>query len=536
MNTRTKADSRKAPLLPDVSSLVKFTAAAALLAMFGDAAIAHAMLWGNDPQWTYWITDTLLMATVFGVGTAWLGVGLVRGAIITAIHMVLLTTYYWSLSPIGLPAQPEWLDLEHTWLTGIPVHFAVYYLGYVMALWLWRRRNGLRRPAMRPTSLGGEAMLAVLIGAGVVAAAGLLQMLALGEFPGLTWFVVRLAVAVPFALGWRALAGTDGPAAITGGVMLGFVLTTYGHYLGPVGLPNAPVRIFAENPPPAAVHWLTYREEFLIVLPISLVVSVVAFLAAAAWRRHEGNWLGWNRAALIGAALAIAALTTLGVAVAGYTGADANRATVTSAGSITVEQGGFYQGDMVSAAGELRMTVEDHTARRTPLRPHDRVDLEANINHPNGTVYEIRATQPQVRDTQGRFTTWSGVGFDVWHHGRSGIGSSLLPATRSNVAVFALGELRANDAVVAAGVPIHAMTTTREDGRLELNVGDPSTPLPGVPDGHLRAVWSEYVGGYSGAGSYARYALGSAVLAVLLGAALLAARRQPRKDAGLNAT
>lgn len=520
----TGHDSR----ITSVSELVKFTALAALLAMFADAAIGHAMLWGNDPYWTYWVTDALLMATVFGLGTAWLGTGLVRGALITAIHMVLLTTYYWSLSPIGLPAQPEWLDLEHTWLTGLPVHFCVYYLGYIVALWLWRKRNAMPPPAQRPASLAGEAMLALTIGAVVVMVFGLVQTLVLREFPGVTWFVVRIAVAVPLTLAWRAMAGTDGPAAISGGLMLGFVLTTYSHYLGPIGLPNDSLRILAENPPSAAVHWLSYREEFLIMLPISLAVAVVAFLTAAAWRRQQGDWLRWNRAGLIGAILAIIGLAAVGFVVAPHTGAEANRATVTSTGSVRVEQGAFYQGEMIDAIGSLQMTVENHTARATPLRPHDRVDMKATINHPNGMAYEIAATQPLVRDPQGRFTTWSGVGFDVWHHGRSGIGSSLLPATHSNVGVFALGTITANRAIIAAGVPIHAMTTTRDDGRLELNVGDPTILLPGVPDGHLRAVWPGYEGGHSGASSHARYALGSAVLIALLGVALIAVRSEPR--------
>jgi hypothetical protein len=89
------------------SDLLKFTALAALLAISADAAIAHAMLWGNDPYWTCWVTDTLLMATVFGLGTAWPGMGLLRGLLITVVHMLLLTTYYWTLSPIGLRASPN---------------------------------------------------------------------------------------------------------------------------------------------------------------------------------------------------------------------------------------------------------------------------------------------------------------------------------------------------------------------------------------------------------------------------------------------
>jgi hypothetical protein len=124
-----------------LGELIKFAVVAAVLAMLSDAVIGHALLWDNDPYWTYWVTDTFLIATVFGVGTALLGAGIARGALITIVQMLVLTTYYWSLSPIGLPSRSEWLDLEHTWLTGPPVHFGVYYLGYLVALWLWRRRR-----------------------------------------------------------------------------------------------------------------------------------------------------------------------------------------------------------------------------------------------------------------------------------------------------------------------------------------------------------------------------------------------------------
>lgn len=87
--------------------LAKFTAAVALFAILADAAIGHALLWENDPYWTYWITKTFLIATVFALGTAWFGTGAGRGAVITAVHTIVLTVYYWSLSPIGLPSHPE---------------------------------------------------------------------------------------------------------------------------------------------------------------------------------------------------------------------------------------------------------------------------------------------------------------------------------------------------------------------------------------------------------------------------------------------
>jgi hypothetical protein len=517
-----------------VGDVVKFTALAASLAIFVDAAIGHAMIWGNDPYWTYWVTDTLLMATVFGLGTAWFGMGLLKGALITAAHILALTVYYWSLSPIGLPSQPEWLDFEHTWATGLPVHFAVYYLGYVIALWLWRRRFAARddRAGESRLSLVGEAVLALATAVAVVIIVGLLQTLTLGEFPGVTWFVMRTAVAFPLTLAWWAIAGRDRGAAIGGGVMLGFVLATYSHFLGPIGLPNSSFRLLIENPPPAAVHWLSYRQEFLVLLPLTLAVSVAAYLLAFRWRNgqgvrasHDRDGIGWAPA-VIGAVI----LVPLGAFAAIYTGLDDHRATVTSGGRGGMETGTPYKGDLLPTAASLRMTVENRNTHRTPLPPHDQVDIEATVPAPDGTTYEIRATKPMVDDPQGRFTTWSGVGFSVWHHGRSGIGSTELPPVQSNVAVFALGNISASGRVIAAGVPIHVMTTPRDGNRLELHAGDPNFPLPGIPDGRLRVVWSAYEGGHSRMLSYARYVWGGGVLIVLLGFAVAAARRQAHRS------
>src|SRR5215208_6685032 len=109
----TTADTTTATVAR-IGDLAKLTATIALFAILADAAVRHALAWENDPYWTYWITKTFLIATVFGFGTAWFGVGVKQGAAITVVHSVVLTLYYWSLSPIGLPAHPDWLDLEHT--------------------------------------------------------------------------------------------------------------------------------------------------------------------------------------------------------------------------------------------------------------------------------------------------------------------------------------------------------------------------------------------------------------------------------------
>jgi hypothetical protein len=508
------------PLSLDAVS--RFTALAALLAIFVDAAIGHAMLWGNDPYWTYWITDTLLMATVFGLGTAWLGIGLVRGAVITAIHMLLLTVYYWSLSPIGLPSQPEWLDLEHTWITGLPVHFAVYYLGYVIALWLWRHH--LASDLEPETSTARQATVGVGVAVAVVIVAGLLQALVLGEFPGVTWFVMRIAVASAFTLAWWSIAGRDRTAAITGGIMLGFLLVAYGHFLGPVGLPNSEFRFFAENPPPAEVHWLSYRQEFLVILPMTILMAVSGYLLTS---RSANTGVRWGSKGIAASAVSILALAVIGGGVALYTGPEAKTAVIRAQGSASIGQASSNGGSELSAGNAtLRMRVEDRNTHRTPLPPHDLVDLEASVSSSDGKTYVIQAAEPMVAEPRGRFTTWHGVGFDVWHHGRSGIGYAGLPATQSNVAVYALGTVRSGEQVLAVGVPIHVLTSSRDGARLELHVGEPEFPVPGIPGGYLRVIWPEYHGGHDPALSYARYAWGGGVLIVLLGFAVAVARRE----------
>ncbi|QXL83791.1 hypothetical protein [Comamonas sp. NLF-1-9] len=523
-----RAPLRQPLTLPE---LVKFVALAALLAMFADAAVAHAMLWGNDPYWTYWVTDTLLMTTVFGVGTAWFGVGLKRGAVLTFVHILLLTTYYWTLSPIGLPGQPEWLDLERTWITGLPVHFGVYYLGYTLALWLWDRSRRARAQAQAggpATPLGPAATLALVLAVAVVVVLGLLQTWLVGQFPGLTWFIVRTAVLTPLILLWWALAGTDRVAAVSGGVMLGFALSAYGHYLSPVGLPNPSLRLFAENPPPAVVEWLSYREEFLLLLPVAQILAVVAMLLASRWYREP--WTRdrvplrpWSRP---GMALALAALLALGAVAYAYTGPQANRTTIQSVGPAAVERGVALDAEPVAAgSAELSMTVENRNTHRTELPPHDGVQIQASVAGADGRTYTLTASRPMVAQPQGRHTTWAGVGFDKWHHGRSGIGTSALPATRSDVAVYALGELSAQGSLIVTDVPVHVMTSSRSGARLELHVGDPEAPIAGLPGGHLRAVWADYSGGSVKSVKYARYAWGTGVLLVLLGFALAMARR-----------
>lgn len=93
--------------------------------------------------------------------------------------------------------------------------------------------------------------------------------------------------------------------------------------------------------------------------------------------------------------------------------------------------------------------------------------------------------------------------------------------------VHALGKIDSDDQLIAAGVAVEVMTNG--DGDVELLVGDPETPVPGLPDGHLRAMWAQRRGNNRGAPETARNLLGAVLIAGLLGLAGTAAHRQEQR-------
>jgi hypothetical protein len=464
--------------------VARFTAITALLAIFADAAVGHGLTWENDPYWTYWITKTFLIATIFGLGTARFGIGVGRGAVITAVHTVVLTVYYWTFSPIGLPSSPEWLDLEHTWVTGLPIHFGVIYLGYLLALWLWRQRAA-RGEDEESVQRGTSALVTSIA---VVVVSGGLASLFLGDFPGVTWFLVRLLVTIPFLLWWWSWAGRDRTAAVVGGVVLAFVWATYSQFLGPVGLPDTPLRILNTAPPPATVEWLDYEQLWLVSFPVYLVTMVIALLVESA--------RGLRALVRPGAAvLAVATLLfTIGATSEQTLGQQGTSASLTAAGEVRVETGEYYSDAFEQGTGDISVEAEDMGGRITPLPPHDKLSLTATITA-GSDEYVVSVEDPLVNHPLGEHTTWWGVGLDVGHHGDSGIGTDELPPIKSELAAFGLGEISVAGELVATGVPVHVMTA--ESGlpagaKLELDVGMEGRDVPGLPAGHLRVLWSGY--------------------------------------------
>ena len=503
--------------------LAIFIVGVSLLAIFFDASLGHSLTWENDPYWTYWITKTFLIATVFGLGTAWFGVGLGRGAVITAVHTLVLTIYYWTFSPIGLPSAPEWLDLEHTWVSGLPIHFAVIYLGYVVTLWLWHRPTRLGEGDSARV-LGWRALIVSVV---VVVFAGGLSSLALGDFPGATWFLVRLLITIPFLIIWWAAAGSDGPGVFLGAVMLSLIWATYGHFLGPVGLPDTPLRILDSNPPPATVEFLDYRQLWLVSFPIYLLVAAVALYFGAP-KRNRRRGLRANPSLVV----ILPLFLILTAASAGSLGQTGSTATVNSSGPVHIMN--VVSGEMFEGSGDISVTAVDMGGRVTPLPPNDRLSIDATIDGPTGVI-EVMVREAMIEHPLGSYTTWWGVGLDVTHHGNSGIGTSTLPYITSELAAFGLGSVSVDGTSVASNVPIHVMTASTglpDNARLALDlVPEGFEAIPGIPGGQLMVLWMDYQANIDKPHTL-RYAIGGVVTIALLATMIYLVRREDETTHG----
>jgi hypothetical protein len=249
------------------SEAAKFGLLVGLTAIFMDASIAHGLWWENDPYWTYWVTKTFLITTVFTAGSILLGAGIVQGLVLTLVHTLILEIYYQFLSPIGLPQEPQWLPFRDLWLHGFVVHYLVILSGYFLALWVWRRAAHPGRRAVESSLLMGVTAL-VAAAIAVVVDGLLTQALLVRVFPGITFFVQHLLIAFVFIYAWTVYVGLDTVGIIVGGFLLGLVWTAYSMYLGPIGSPWAPPQ------------YLGYEDLWLRSLPGS-AISCVAALAVA---------------------------------------------------------------------------------------------------------------------------------------------------------------------------------------------------------------------------------------------------------------
>lgn len=451
----------------------KFGLLVGLCAIFIDAVIAHGLFWENDPYWTYWITKSFLISTVFIIGTAFFGIGLVQGLVLTLVHTLVLEIYYQFFAPVGLPQEPEWLDFNHLWITGFPVHYLSILIGYLMARWVWLRgprpeREPDETPPAGATALGSlTAVVLILFLSGIITHGVLM-----GAFPGVTYFIQHLLVGFVFVYLWSAYVGMAGAGWAVGALMLALTWTAYGMYLGPLGLPADPPR------------YLGYQELWLKAFPGDLISALAGF------------WFAQFILPRIGRRSVVLASSFLAIGlVAAPENAQAKglKATASAAGQ-AVQVTGPNPVDMNRTRpveGTIEIEAHERGNRWSHVQNMDDVRVIAAIAAPDGN-YRVEVDKAMPRHPLGWYTTWNGVAFNHGMHGETGIGTPKLPKMTPAISIYGWGKVTRDGQPIAAMAPVHVMVT--EEGPMKgvmLEVDTEGKGLRDVPDGYLTVMWPQ---------------------------------------------
>ncbi len=452
---------------------LKFGVTVGFAAILMDAAIAHGLFWENDPYWTYWITKTFLITTVFTFGSALLGIGLGQGLVLTAAHTLVLEVYYEWLAPVGLPQEPEWLDFNHLWTTGVPAHYLSMFAGYLLAWWVWRRTHEIHWERPYGDAPATLAVLTLAGAIGIIVVDGVItQWLLLQSWPGVTFFVQRLLIAFVFLFAWSVLVGLDVRGLVTGGIMLALVWTTYSMYLGPQGLPTR------------APTYLGYNDLWLKSFPGAAVSSIAALWLLVGLRIPTRRTIA---AAILMAAVLMSAASAQEPRP--RTGGLEARATASGDGVLVRGDNPVDMKSTVPMNGTIAVRTTEKGNRWSHVQNIDDIDVTARFTS-DGTQYEVLIDRAIPRHPMGRYTTWFGVVYEHEMHGHTGIGTDQLPLMKPEIALWGWARVTRNGEVLATAAPAHVMVMTKGPMTgVMLEVDTEDKGLPGVHNGYVTAMW-----------------------------------------------
>jgi hypothetical protein len=446
----------------------KFGLLVGIGAILTDAIVAHGLFWDNDPYWTYWVTKTLLITTVFTLGTSLFGIGIKQGLGITLAHTAILEVYYQWFAPVGLPQEPEWLDINHVWITGTPAHYLAILTGYLTALWIWRR-NALPesfRTETSPRSIASVVLVTCLLA--LLLDGALTFGIIRHEFPGITYFIQHLLVAFVVTFAWSAFVGFERLGWLIGAIGLSFIWLGYDMYLGPIGLP-------------ASIRYLTYEELWFQAFPGGLVAALIGFyLAPRAYYVAEHRRLPAVTTALL-----------LMLLVPALSRAEGLPASTSSSGSMMLVTGPepTNMNSAVMGEGSINVSVVEKGNRWSHVQNTDAVDVKATFVA-NGVRWEVNISKPMPRHPLGKYTTWNGVVFNHEMHGNTGIGSGKIPRVKPEIALWGWAEVKKDGEVVSMMAPAHVMVMrSGATPGIMLEVATEDKSLLAAPDGYLTAIW-----------------------------------------------
>jgi len=117
-------------------------------------------------------------------------------------------------------------------------------------------------------------------------------------------------------------------------------------------------------------------------------------------------------------------------------------------------QNGPYSNNVAPISGTFTITAWDKGAVR------DSVDGVAEFTSQDGSRWRLVLDRVQTKDVP-HHPRFGGVIFGLYYHGNTGVHTPLVPTINSKVALWAVGHLYRNDALVTDNAQVHVMLLSR---------------------------------------------------------------------------
>ncbi len=463
------------------AQVIKFSILVGITSIFIDAIIAHGIFWDNDPYWTYWITKSFLITAVFSIGTAFMGIGFIPAFMITFMHTIILEIYYTWFAPVGLPQEPEWLDFNHVWVTGFPVHYLAILTGYFISLWLWQRNHlCMQEHKKKWHTIDARyiAFFALVATVFTLVCEGIItQAILLHSFPGITFFIQHALISIVFLFIWSVYGGLDRIGWLIGSLFLSLTWTAYNMYLGPRGLPfTEPV-------------YLNYFKLWYFSFPGDFGAAVLGI--GLAKKYTHSLWRIWYPQSIYLGITLCAFFTSCflsGIANNTIEGLVAEAATEGS-GFMIIGDNPTNMMSRKPIQGSIYIKTIETGNRWSPMQNTDQVYVQAQFSSDSDT-YIVNVRRAMPRHPHNKYTTWSGVVYRHQMHGNTGIGTSSLPRLKPDIALWGWGEVIKNGQRISAMAATHVMVMshgTMQGIMLEVETEDKG--LLNTPDGYLTVMW-----------------------------------------------
>ena len=444
-----------------IRQAVKFSLLAGLMALLLDASLVHGLLWDHDPSWSAWAAAAWVIVAVFGLGTAWFGIGIRPGlGLSTVLALLLGATQLWQAE------SPEPSTANPSWLLGVPAHLLALFGGYLLAVWMWRRSHRPGATALPAAQAARAALLSTLAIVGIDVA--LTHLFLFHQTPDAAFIGQRALITVAYLLIWTAYLGDEATAWVVGAGLLTLTWTACGLYL-PHGFPSRPTGPISDS-----VLWAK-------AFPGGCVATLIG------WRLGR---LMLRRPSQLAANTAIA-LLCLG-ALATTARAEGLEATASASGTaqMVIGPNPVNLDRTQRVEGSIAIAVTD-AGDRSPTQTLDDVNVVATFVG-GGSRYEVTIDRAMPRHPFDRYATWSGVVFNHPMHGKTGIGNDGLPAVTPDLALWGWASVKRDGRLITKMAPAHVMVMTRPPmAGVMLEVDTEDKNLLGTRDGYLTVLWPQ---------------------------------------------